>query len=144
MEYGNVTYTLVPVPLRRKLQRLQNRALRIIYRHTDRNSLPEMHTIAKLTSLDQRASRQLMCLTYKRAHDLHDYPLLPRTGNMRLNEKMRFNMPRPNSEKFKKFPFYAGSKLWDSLDRSIQELPEYNHFKSRLSKTPDFATYPVT
>lgn len=143
MEYANFTYPLVPVSLRKKLQRLQNRALKIIYQINDNQSLPELHITAKLTSLDQRANRQLACLMYKRSLCPISYPHLPNPRATRSTEKIRFNLPRPNNEKFKKFPLYAGSQIWDRLDQLTQHAPDYTLFKSRLSKTPDFDNFPV-
>lgn len=143
MEYANFTYTLVPVQLRKKLQRLQNKALKIIYKTQDSQTLQELHTIAKLTSVDQRANKQLICLMYKRSHNPSDYPLHATSRSTRLNEKVRFKIPKPNNEKFKKFPLYVGSNLWDELDQSIQRTPEYSIFKARLPKLPDFTAFPV-
>lgn len=144
MEYSNFIYPLVPITLRKKLQRLQNRALKIIFKNIDNLSLPELHNNAKLTSVEQRASRQLTCLMYKRSHNPSDYPLLTTARHTRQNEKIRFDLPKPNSEKFKRFPLYVGSKLWDLLDHSTQRTPEYFHFKAKLPKTPDFNSYPVS
>lgn len=143
MEYANITYTLVPAQLRKKLQRLQNRALKIIFKKHDSHMLPDLHTQAKLTSLDQRASRQLTCLMYKRSRDPTKYPLHIPPRATRQNEKIRFDLPKPNYEKFKKFPLYVGSKLWEELDHTTQRIPDYLHFKASLPKCPNFTRFPV-
>lgn len=41
---------------------LQNRALKIIYMHQPNTDLQYLHTLARITSIEQRASRQLTCL----------------------------------------------------------------------------------
>lgn len=143
MEYANFTYTVVPNHLSKKLQRLQNRAVKIIYKCHDNQALPKLHTQAKLTSIDQRASKQLTCLMYKRSHNPTEFPQIQQTHASRSAEKIKFDLLKPNNEKFKKFPLYAGAKLWDTLELSTQCAPEYHLFKAKLPKTPNFTSYPV-
>lgn len=84
MEYANITYPLIPTPLRRKLQRLQNRAVRIIYNNNnEQHDLETLHILSKLTPIEQRASKQLTLLMYRRAYNPEEYPLLPQTGPTR-------------------------------------------------------------
>lgn len=144
MEYANIIYSLVPISLRKKLQRLQNQALKLIYARTDYvHDLEFLHITAKLTTIEQRANRQLILLTYRRAHNPYDYPLLPQTTSTRSSEKMKFLLPRPKYEKFKRFPLYVGSQLWDKLDQETQTAEHYLLFKQKIPRTPNFMDYPV-
>lgn len=61
-EYANISFTLVPLVLRKKLERLQNRALRIIYFFDVSLPVAELRVKAKLIPLAQRADTQLLCL----------------------------------------------------------------------------------
>lgn len=81
---------------------------------------------------------------YKRSKCPDAYPLMAsnRLGT-RSMDKIKFSIPRPTLEKFKTFPLYQGSILWDNLSSDIQHTPELLAFKNRLSKIPDFETYPV-
>lgn len=57
LEYANIINPLIPNHLLIKKQRLQNRALRIIYSHLPNMSKEELHQKAKLATLKQRADK---------------------------------------------------------------------------------------
>lgn len=83
---------------RKKLQRLQNRALRIIYDHRD--NLEELHCRANIAALRQRADKQLLNLMYRRSLN----PKYPQVMNLsstttRASAKIRFDTPRPKVER---------------------------------------------
>lgn len=143
MEYSNIAYPLISKSLNIKKQRLQNRALKIIYSHQTNISLEEMHTNAKLTSLSQRADKQILSMMFKRSLLPDTYKQLSSEGITRLNQKIRFDNPKPNLERFKYFPQYYGSNLWNALDHSTQKSESFALFKSRIPRTPDFTQYPV-
>lgn len=143
MEYGNITNSLIPITQYKKLQRLQNRALKIIYSNSQTESLEDPHLKARLAPISQRADRQLIYLMYRRAQQPNRYPQLSTRMNTRANDQIRFEMPRPKSEKFKKFPMYKGVQLWNALPASTQKLTTYKLFKYSIPKAADFQTYPV-
>lgn len=126
----------------KKIQRLQNRALRIIY---DKHDSPEeLHIKARLTAIQQRADKQLLNLMYQRSLTPSKYPQINNQQTAtRTSEKVRFEIPRPNSERFKNFPHYRGVQLWDTLNVDTQRAPSYLYFKSRIPRDPDFVAYPV-
>lgn len=64
--------------------------------------------------------------------------------NTRSTDEIKFDTPRPALERFKYFPIYRGSSLWDNLSAHIQHSQDYDTFKYRIPKTPDFVGYPVT
>lgn len=142
LEYSNVIFSLISKKQRKKMQRLQNRALTIVYSQHGDYAAP--HTCAKLASLAQRADRQLVCLMYRRATHNDHYPLVDSHGVTLSSSKTRFNIPRPKLEKFKQFPLYYGARIWDNLDLATQKSNDYEIFKMKIPKTPDFARYPVT
>lgn len=144
MEYSNIIYPLISKSLNAKKQRLQNRALKIIFSNQTNLNLEILHTNAKLTSLSQRADTQILSMMYKRSTQPNIFPQLSSEGVTRSNQKVRFNNPKPNIERYKFFPQYYGSKLWDNLDHSVQKSESLSVFKNRISKLPDFARYPVT
>lgn len=143
LEYANVTHSLVSVKLRRKIQRLQNRALRIIYRNTLDLDLSALHVRANIGTLAQRTARQVLCLMYRRAHLSDSYPLEEPKGRTRSNNKMKFQIPRPKYERIKSYPLYHGSTLWDKLDEMTQKSQDYDIFKMRIPKKPDLSNYPI-
>lgn len=134
LEYANVIHSLFSTAIRNKLQRLQNRALRIIYGYQIKLPISELHEQANLANLEIRANRQLTCLMYKRAHCSSIYPLMNNESVTRANLKIRFDLPRPTIERYKQFPLYHGAKLWDNLDYSIQRAENYELFKRQLTR----------
>lgn len=52
----------------------------------------------------------------------------------RSSSKIRFDLPRLYYEKFKSFPLYRGSKLWDTLPQSIQNTDSYLEYKNKIRK----------
>lgn len=67
IEYGNITNSLISKTHYKKLQRLQNRALSIIFSNVCNLSLEDKHIKAKLPTVVQKADRQLLCLMYRRS-----------------------------------------------------------------------------
>lgn len=144
LEYGNITNTLMNKAQYKKLQSLQNRALNIIYSNDRTLSLEEKHSKAKILTIAQRADKQLLCLMFRRSRVPDEYPQVDTLVNTRGNVKIRFDIPRPRSERFKSFPLYRGACLWDELPASTQKANTYEMFKSCLSRAADFQRYPVT
>lgn len=144
IEYGNITNSLIPKLQYKKLQRLQNRALKIIYANTSSSSIEDFHLKACLAPIAQRADRQLICLMYKRSLMPDIYPQVDTNTDTRANEQIRFAIPGPNFEKLKKFPMYKGAKLLNTLPATTKKLQTYELFKSCIPKTANFIDYPVT
>lgn len=143
MKYANIIYPLIPKQLNGKKQKLQNRALRIIFAHEDYLSREELHFKANLTSIEQRADKQLLCTMYKRSLNPVMYPQLLSTGNTRSSENIKFKIPLPKYERYKHYPLYHGAKLWDLLTPQIQRSGSRLAFKNQLPRGPDFIRYPV-
>lgn len=142
MEYTNSVYNLIPKTYRVKLQRLQNRGLKIIFNgvHVD---FCELHIMANLSPLVQSADKQLMMMMYRHSLTPDQYPRVDNVLPTRSHYKIRFDIPRPRVERFKRFLMYAGYLLWDVIAEEIQRLPSLSHFKSRINVPPDFDRYPV-
>lgn len=143
IEYANITHSLVSSKQLQKMQRLQNRALRIVYRHISDVNISDLHIRANLGTLAQRAYRQTLCLMYRRAHQSDYYPTVTNDGITRASDKIKFLLPRPTTERFKKFPIYYGASLWDELDSAVQKTDDYCIFKMRIVKRPDLTRFPV-
>lgn len=132
IEYANCIHSLIPQSLSNKFQKLQNRALRVIYYRTDINDLEDMHTMAKLPSVRQRAHKQVLCLMYKKSR-LSTVRMQP-SETTRLSNKIEFEIPAPMCERYKNYPLYIGVQLWDSLTASDQQVT----FKKYVLKNIDF------
>lgn len=102
--------------------------------------------MAKLPSAQQRSKRQLACLMCKRARLPTKYAQVERGNqqiNTRSNEKICFSIPKPTCERFRSYPLYVGSQLWDTLNLDQQRAPSHDAFKNRTMKEINLNTYPV-
>lgn len=133
-EYANLTHTLLPLKYRNKMQRLQNRALRIIFYHESNADISDLHKRAGLLTLTLRADFQLLNLMYRRSFDHEKYPKIDLIRDTRASGKIKFHLPRPRTEKFKKFPLFRGAHLWDELPIETQKCDSYIAYKRRVKE----------
>lgn len=102
----------------------------------------ELHRMANLVPLAQRSDAQLLCLMFRRSFNNSKYPLLQSKVDTRSTLKIKFQIPRPNKERYKSFPHYLGSQLWDRLPVDVQLADTYLGFKARvkiLANSRDYA-----
>lgn len=126
------------------MQRLQNRALRIIYRHVTGASLSDLHILANLGKLAQRTNRQTLCLMYRRAHLSDHFCTEIVEGTTRSSSKIKFHLPKPTCKHFTKFPLYYGAGLWDRVHVATQKSNEYCIFKMKIPQKPNLDRFPAS
>lgn len=80
---------------------------------------------------------------FKRSLQPDGFPQITTDSVTRAGDKIRFYLPRATMEKFKRFPMYHGSQLWDTLDRVIHYSESYLSFKARVLRTRVCEQYPV-
>ena len=116
-----------------KVQKLQNRVVRIItgsnYYSRSRDILQQLDW----KNLAERRHDQLACMMYKttkglvpvylsqlfaKTSDVHRY-------NLRNSEHNLF-IPRPNTEALKKSFSYRGALLWDGLSEHLTNAPSFS------------------
>ena len=116
------------------LQVLQNDALRTCYNihRRDKVSVKNLHTQAKLLSLDQRRQIQLLSLMYNYKDTVNPVRIYPR--NTRGANRYRFNIEKCNTVKYQNSPYFRGSKLWDMLLKSSTECTSLFEFKAVIKK----------
>ena len=115
-----------------KLQKLQNRALRICYNvqnPTDVSTV-RLHEMANVNMLHKRRMLQLMSIIYeKRLLSLNEKPIVRHT---RRADKYTFDIKRVNLEIYGRSPYYIGGKLWNSLPKEVQEQRTKERFKRAI------------
>ena len=112
-----------------KLQRLQNRGLKICKGNYDRIATDLLHAESNVKLLADRRKEQLLLIMYKQAKKLNLRPTAnPRT---RSDHKVKFALRRPRLERFKKSPLYRGVKLWNRLKPKVQLVANKEIFKKR-------------
>ena len=118
-----------------KLQRLQNRGLRIVeYSHSlvNRFSVEDLHIRNNIKYLNVRRKHNMLLLMHMLARDSTFLDNQPRTRQLRGNNKIKFSISRPKTERYVNSPIFRGVKVWDALPAPIQKLPTRIMFKAAI------------
>ena len=122
-----------------KLQKLQNRAFRIITRENYSTRSADMLNKLGIPNLEKRRMQQLSILMYKvknrsvpdylcdmftNVGDVHDH-------NTRQSET-NLTLPKPKTNNMKNAISYRGAEVWNCLPASLKSSTSINHFKSNL------------
>ena len=115
-----------------KLQRLQNRALRMcfdVYNPVDVTT-NELHTMAKVNLLKERRDLNLLCIMY----EMKQLQLHERIGvrATRQGDKYTFHTDIANVGAYTRSPYYTGSRLWNNLPSHIQNVQTKTQFKNEV------------
>ena len=119
----------------KKLQTLQNRALRICTKKYDiKHRTKKIHMECDMERLEERRQMQLALLMYKRAAKLDINPLVnPRT---RGDNKAKFPTRKARLQGYKKGPLARGIALWDRIKPAVQQADSQESFKRLFAATP--------
>lgn len=130
-DYNDIIYKLLTKQQQTKIQRIQNRALRIVYKG---KNLPvkEMHRRSELDYLECRRYHHLMALMYNRTKDTK---YIDRTVRItrRAGAKL-LTVPKPKTNKLKKVPIYNGSTMWNKLPVKVRNAGSKLTLKNLLKK----------
>ena len=128
LDYGDIIYHCSSIQLLDKLQKLQNRGLRICYGTGTGLSINEMHARANLSTLYNRRLHHVCNFMYKQQgnHDILDI----RDIRTRAHDAVLYTTSRPFCEKYKKNFFYYGPYLWNQLPVREMKIDTYEHFKN--------------
>ena len=96
----------------------------------DKLSVAKMHKKARLLSLEQRCSLQLLHLMYIHKDNIANVRVMPR--NTRAAQRDNFHLERYNNVKYKTSPFYKGVELWNLLPMDIAHSDSLFQFKHSL------------
>ena len=137
LEYGDIFLHSASQKVRKKLQVLQNRALKCALSKDKLCNTEEIHIEAKLLKLKDRRHVHVLLHMFQLAQmpnfklwKMHQ-PVGTRT---RSSKKKLLTSRRPKNEKFKRSITYQGPKLWNSLPANIQKLDSYQEFKGEVLK----------
>ena len=123
-----------------RLQRLQNRAGRIItFSDYNRRSADILQDL-RWDTLEQRRSKQLTISVFKSLNNLHPESLKNmfkptfrvHSYNVRGASNNIF-VPRPCTEAAKRVFSYRGAVMWNGLENVVKDEINLNSFKSALS-----------
>ena len=121
-----------------KLQKLQNRAARVIMRSsydTDASVLLDSLRWDNLSLRRQKLKLGLMFKTLKSNAPsyLQEFFSIRGTGYNLRNSEMRLNLPKPRTSYLKRSFCYSGALLWNSLPQEIK-LQSQAKFKKAVNK----------
>lgn len=127
-DYGDVLLVSTNITSLNKLQKLQNRGLRICLRCNERQPVHLLHTTTNVPMLINRRKTHLRNFMFKRLSNsnyIDNRELITRYHDAPL-----FKIERPNCELYKQSIKYKGSIEWNNLDSNIRNIASYIAFKN--------------
>ena len=118
LEYGDIFIHSASQKIRKRLQILQNKALRCALSKDKLYDTEELHREAKLLKLKDRRHLHVMLHMFQLAQ-MPNFKLwkthLPTGPRTRSSKKKLIATRRPTNERYRKCITYQGPKLWNSL-----------------------------
>ena len=114
------------------LQVMQNDSLRYCkdIAMLDKVSIAKIHDSVSLLSLEQRRQKQLLNMMFIQASKGKSSAIT--NINTRSQNKYVFKLPTKLGHKYQKSSYFLGKRLWDSLDKTTQDLPCKYAFKKHI------------
>ena len=128
LDYRDIFFINANSDQLKKLQSLQNRALKICFSTQPNINIEALHQTLLLPKLDIRREAHMVNFMFKLKNDVRY--LTVRNIRTRLHEAPVFNTVKPNREKFKQNVFYYGAMKWNGLSVDIRNIASYDEFKS--------------
>ena len=125
--------------LREKMQKLQNRAARVITKSSYDASSSILLEKLHWDNLSLRRKKHKSILMYKTINKLTPEYLQNlfsfRSTNYNLrNAEMKLNLPKPRTEYLKRSFCYSGARLWNTLPHSARTANSLRHFKNEINR----------
>ena len=144
-DYGDILYGNAATKYTDQLQKLQNRAFRILlgispYEHV---SVKEIHTRLGYKSLESRRCCHLNVMVYKVLNELAPQYLRESFKFCQYNYSLRSNgklsLPKPRTDYCKRTFSYQGALQFNNLPLNVTLLDSLSIFKNNLNdSSPDF------
>ena len=125
-DYNDIIYYLLNKQQLAKLQRMQNRALRLVFSGRIL-SVADMHEVAGVNYLEQRRDAHMLGLMYNRTKDQKYRD--DRVRTTRQGDAVLLKVPRANSTKFMNSPIFRGSTMWNRLPVELRQVESRYAFK---------------
>ena len=141
-DYCSEVWNTMGVGLSNRLQKLQNRAARVIMKFSNDIPGPEAIKVLGWEKLETRrakskaktmykvlnkAAPSLLVKLFKHKKEITQYDLRGSSTSLQL--------PQPKTEKLKKSFSYDGAKIWNSLPADVRNSETLTIFKNRLNCT---------
>ena len=126
-DYGDVIYNSAGQEGLDKLQRLQNRCLKICKGFNKRFDTKDLHVITKIPMLASRRSAHINNFMYNR---LRIQSLVDKRDiRTRAHDAPVFKVEIPNVETYKRSVRYAGALQWNNLSKETRNITTFKAFK---------------
>ena len=132
LDYGDVLYHYSSNRLLDKLQKLQNRGLKICFGHGTGMSTDELHIEAVISKLHERRISHICTFMFKQQNN--DVLVDVRDIRTRAHDALLFLTKQPHCEKYKQNVYYHGARCWNSLPVKERNIIEYVNFKTVQKK----------
>ena len=140
-DYCNVVWGNCNKGLSEKLQRLQNRAARILVSASYDSNLDDLFRALGWRRLYYQRLEQKSILMYKTLHGMTPDYLRSRfvyrdnVSAYRLrNTENKLVLPQPRTDYLKRSFLYSGAQLWNNLPVDLRQASSLTDFKSKLSR----------
>ena len=127
-DYGDIFYNKTYVRTTDKLQKLQNRAIRLCLGRDSRYNVLLLHQESKIPRLENRRHTHLLNFVYPRAYN-DSYIDLPFIPLRRFDAPILF-VHRPNNESFRRSILYQGAITWNVLPVEERAVETHTKFKN--------------
>ena len=134
IDYNDVIYGLMNKQQEIKLQRIQNRALRIIHMGNTL-SVEEMHARSEINYLAPRREQHLLSLMFKRSFKDEYVDQTPRITRQGSSKTLKIPIPKTN--KLLNAPIYRGGKSWNNLPTKTRNANSFLVFKHSIRAIQD-------
>ena len=137
--YCNVVWDNCGIGLSEKLQKLQNRAARILMSASYECNVNDLFRALGWPKLKHQRLVSTSIMMYKTVHRMTPEYLrsrfVPRddiTSYRLRNTENKLPLPQPRTHYLKKSFSYSGATLWNSLSQDLRSLASLNDFKRKL------------
>ena len=132
-DYGDIFLLGVQVKTRNMLQKLQNRALRLVLNRDSRHNVWDLHHEALTPMLDKRRECHLVNYMYKRKSD-PKYVLNPNRQLRRYEAPVLVEYQSQNAT-FERSIIFKGAKAWNQLPINVRNIQNYDTYKRNSKKS---------
>jgi len=137
-DYCDVVWDNLPKTLADKLQRMQNRAARIITKSSYERRSNDILVELGWTNLKQRRINHKATIMYKILNNLAPMhlgePFLLQDNSYHLREREKsLKLPKPRTSSLKRALSYDGAKVWNALPQNVRLSKSLKKFKNNLS-----------
>ena len=142
-DYCDVVWDNLPVTLAERLQKLQNRAARVVTRHGYDVRSSDILKVLNWETLEERRFRHKATMMYKVQNNYAPIYLQnlfyekTNVHNLR-NSSNQLVLGKPRTESLKKAFEYDGAKIWNQLPNDVKIVKNLSQFKRELASVKPF------